>query len=509
MNGEDSVVRTIEVTRREDLPRLAWLVRVDEGSDAVAATVGPWVEERPDAVFEGAWAGDISSDFSDSFSFTGSGVLLRDGALVVAAPCHTMEGVYSVHRDGALFFSNSIAFVLEAAGVGLDLNYMGYEADALSIRDGLDRYHREWPLAGGHTLRVHFYCNVVVDPTGQVKEEPKPKPPSAGSYQEYRTFLRNQVGGVRANAADPRRIHRYPPIVFCSNGYDSSACAALGREVGCDEAVVFESKRASRSDSGRDVVTALGYTQIHEKHELAYRDTDTADLFVATGELGTSLYFAAAADELAGRLLLSGAYGDKVWDRFARVNDQVHRYTPLPDTSRREFRLATGYLMFAPAFLSTMRIADLLAISNSPEMAPWTLGNDYDRPIPRRIVEEAGVPREMFGQHKDGGAGTSLRYGTLVQLRRTMPPKSLDRFTSYLTGARQQRSKLRPTYMLRAAVYLVYVAAALLDTRGFKAPLRTLNRRLPVTYTCSPFAPSYLFPWGVSELARSYRGDAT
>ena len=33
----------------------------------------------------------------------------------------------------------------------------------------------------------------------------------------------------------------------------------------------------------------------------------------------------------------------------------------------------------------------------SDEMAPWSLGNDYDRPIPRRIVEEAGIPRALFG----------------------------------------------------------------------------------------------------------------
>ena len=36
----------------------------------------------------------------------------------------------------------------------------------------------------------------------------------------------------------------------------------------------------------------------------------------------------------------------------------------------------------------------------SPEMAPWRLGNGYDRPIPRRILESAGVPRALFGARK-------------------------------------------------------------------------------------------------------------
>ncbi len=30
-------------------------------------------------------------------------------------------------------------------------------------------------------------------------------------------------------------------------------------------------------------------------------------------------------------------------------------------------------------------------------MAPWSVGGRYDRPLPRRIAEEAGLPRERFG----------------------------------------------------------------------------------------------------------------
>jgi len=34
-------------------------------------------------------------------------------------------------------------------------------------------------------------------------------------------------------------------------------------------------------------------------------------------------------------------------------------------------------------------------------MAPWRLGNDYDRPIPRRIGEDVGrISRDLFGQQK-------------------------------------------------------------------------------------------------------------
>ncbi|MGY1802942.1 hypothetical protein ACI78T_06650 [Blastococcus sp. SYSU D00922] len=501
-------MRTIEVRRRDDIPRLAWAVRVDLDSGNALATIGPWVESRPDAIFEGAWCGDVlEADFSNSYSFTGSGAIIRGDDIVIVSPCHTIEAVYSVRGSRSLHFSNSIAFLLQEAGASLDLNYLDYEADALSISKGLGLYRRTWPLAEGREMGVHYYCNLVVSPKGGIREESKPKPSPMTSFLEYRQFLSDVVAAVHQNATDARRAHQYHPLVFCSNGYDSSTCAALGREIACDEAVVFESKNKSRSDSGRRVVEALNYSTIHEMEELAYRERRDAHLFVATGELGTSIYFAAAADELQGKLVLSGVHGDKMWDRAARVNDQIYR-SPYPDTARKEFRLCTGYTMLAPAFLTVGRMQDIVSISNSADMTPWTLNNDYDRPIPRRIVEEAGVPRNLFGQHKDGGAGSSLRFGTLAQLRRVMPHASFEEFLPYLRAARRKRKKMNTRFAKRAVAYLFFLAAVLLDFRGLKAPAR-LVWRWPTAYQCSVFAPSYLFPWGVSVCAQSYRDPAT
>jgi hypothetical protein len=33
-------------------------------------------------------------------------------------------------------------------------------------------------------------------------------------------------------------------------------------------------------------------------------------------------------------------------------------------------------------------------------MLPWTLGTGYDRPVPRRLAEEAGIARDSFGIRK-------------------------------------------------------------------------------------------------------------
>ena len=39
-------------------------------------------------------------------------------------------------------------------------------------------------------------------------------------------------------------------------------------------------------------------------------------------------------------------------------------------------------------------------------MKPWTLDTEYDRPVPRRIVEEAGVPREIYAARKTTSANS-------------------------------------------------------------------------------------------------------
>jgi hypothetical protein len=79
--------------------------------------------------------------------------------------------------------------------------------------------------------------------------------------------------------------------------------------------------------------------------------------------------------------------------------------TPLvrPDfigVSLQEFRLRVGFIQVPVALFALSCDRSVWEITGSEEMKPWTLGTDYDRPIPRRIAEEAGIPREWFGQKK-------------------------------------------------------------------------------------------------------------
>ena len=65
-----------------------------------------------------------------------------------------------------------------------------------------------------------------------------------------------------------------------------------------------------------------------------------------------------------------------------------------------EFRLRTGFMHVPVPGLAFNRAATVRAIGESAAMRPWRLDTAYDRPIPRRLTEESGVPRTVFGVEK-------------------------------------------------------------------------------------------------------------
>ncbi|TDL32889.1 hypothetical protein E2R51_09505 [Jeotgalibacillus sp. S-D1] len=359
-------------------------------------------------------------------------------------------------------------------------------------------------MSDSNTVHIHYFLNLSINQNLDITKVSKPLPPSFSDYHDYKGYLSEVLKSLAQNAASSERNVRYSPIVFSSNGYDSVACAALGREIGCTEAVVFESKRKNRSDSGKEAVLALGYETIHEKHELDYLKTNCSEEFVAGGELGTSIFFAAAEKELEGKLLLSGVHGDKIWDRNCQTAGEDIIRSFFPDTAKTEFRLRVGYQQIPIPFIGVLNHRDVHQISNSDQMAPWSIREEYDRPIPRRIAEEKGVPREAFGIEKVGGAASSLRFLSLGYLKKVMPPKSFEDFKQYYETNKSQRKK-SIHYFIRFKLYSIYCLTVFLN----KLHLTVFERIMRVNkwnrkYTCSPWAPSFLLHWGVEKLGRKY-----
>jgi hypothetical protein len=110
---------------------------------------------------------------------------------------------------------------------------------------------------------------------------------------------------------------------------------------------------------------------------------------------------------------MTGIFGDNVWgtDRQSRLPMLQEPDTDYlnPTIIWTDFRLRVGFIHLPAAACGALHRPAIQRITFSKEMKSWSLGGNYDRPIARRIVEEAGVPRELFGQHKSRGAPWSPR----------------------------------------------------------------------------------------------------
>ena len=390
--------------RSDNLPCLAWCLACDLNASVAVLTHGSGVETTEQGFAEGAWDGAFETFGLDSAAVcAGSGGrLASDGSLILATPTHTLEALYSISNENTVFVSNSLVFLLTAAGLELDADYRSYVLDQKTIARGLGAFVPGIPTRGGATITRHYHCNLLLRAGDGPRELEKPEPPSFGDFAAYRDWLADSVGAIVRNASDPARHSTYRPIATISSGYDSPATAALALAAGCNEALTI--REASwgpvTDDSGTPVAEKLGLT-VHEvglTDYLAAPGLPEAD-FVAPGD-ASDVPMSAFAPWLANRILLTGFHGDKIWDPN---NPDVSRRIARGDASGSnltEFRLRTGFIHLPVPFMGCTRAADIRRISRSSEMDHWRIGGHYDRPIPRRIAEEAGAARESFGQHK-------------------------------------------------------------------------------------------------------------
>jgi hypothetical protein len=399
------------------LPPLAWCARIEHGNAIVAVLHGGSVETRPGAFVEGAWNADFAAlDLTGATVVAGTGGIAERDRVRFSASTDTCSPLFTIGKAASTYVSNSPAFVMAVAAEAPDDMYPFYPYDLLRIyRQGLRCSRGQLALYSGAGLGVHFSTIVSVDAQGRVTFDRHPlcEPPT--DYRSYKAQLLDAVSKVIENAKDPSRKRSYRPLASLSRGYDSCASVALAKPTECTETFTFTDSRqkASNSDSGAEIARYLGVTcQVYERWR--YLDLDgcaEAEFgYVATASM---VPLATSGNQFRGRLLIVGDSGGSIWDpRRAWACDELSRawMRHTLGLSSIEFRLRVGYIAFAPPGIAARHNRRIHAIALGEEMRPWSVGGDYDRPIPRRIAEEAGLPRESFGMLKLASAHTHLIY---------------------------------------------------------------------------------------------------
>jgi hypothetical protein len=378
----------------DTLPNGAWIVSCSGGVRRIVSGAG-LRQISPHVYFEGA-VGNTSNPEQAAEVF-GTGVQERGADTMLLTTSHSLEMLFFVRNSaGHWHASNSLALLAAQADLSLDWDkqYTGRLATAVK---GIEEYSTQIGHADGWEISRFMVRNVVVSPQGHVTFEDKPVAPAFKSFDQYQTYLKDTL---RSAFDFAQRHGGYTPAATCSTGYDSACASALAASVGCKEAITLRNARGGDSDSGREIATALGLdvTEFDRPQEGAV-EWESMVPFVASGMGGEDYCYQAFGPAIAGKVVVTGFHGDKMWDAGVHPNAVLSR-GDISGSSLQEFRLWTNSIFIPVPMIGALQHAAIAAITEAAEMAPWRLNNDYDRPIARRIVETAGVRREAFGQRK-------------------------------------------------------------------------------------------------------------
>lgn len=400
-------------------PPLAWEALC--AGDGVVVRHGTGVEVRDDWFCEAAWDGPFAEGgFDRTDIVAGSGGRIRGDRLTFVSSGSTVDRLQSLRTQAGWRVSNSLPCLLACDDVQLDPTYRSYYHDFVTVVSGLERVKRRVHTVTGE-LDLHYFENLVWDGTSLVTLE---KPAGArrfSSFKSYEDFLLTAMATVAANAGDGLRAKPFKGLGTLSRGYDSTMVSVLARRAGAiGEVMTFSRARGGQSDDGSSIAAVLGLRPIVADPD-AWRRQDCPEIpFIAVNGYGEEVHYAPLASLLDGRILYTGYHGDKVWAKDTKnLSPNIVRGDPT-GLALSEFRLRAGFLHCPVPFWGVRQIADIVRISNDQAMEPWNIPGDYSRPISRRIVEGAGVPRAGFGQMKGAASVMLWSYKQAFLTRKAM-----------------------------------------------------------------------------------------
>jgi hypothetical protein len=475
----------LDATLVRQWPKLAWVAIVSDDSCDADVLHGPCVEANPQWCAEAVWSGEYAQgDFDRTDRVFGTGVRVRRDGLVFVSSASIMDRLWVIRAERKLHVSNSLPAILAVTGRSLangpidSLMHTTWGSRRRTASAGLDK---------GEVV-VHWLDNLVVR-GGQLKVVPKPDTaPQFRRYEDYHRFLVESMQEIGKNLRAPTRAHRIEPLATVSSGYDSPAVALLSRHAGCERAITISDSNSMwrGSDSGTAIAKKLGLSCRSYRRTAASYPNEIA-VWAASGKAGLLSW---SRFEWPGPVCAAflGSYCDTIWSRKRIPRDYTERSQSF--LSMGEFRLWSGMLQCPVSFLGMHHAEEINAIASLPEMEPWSVGGSYDRPIPRRMLEEAGLARGSFAQRKKDTSHES-------PFRWPYSREASQSFRSYLLARGR-----RVPHM--SSVAIIRVIATLEKLWG-KNIARHLRLPRFGRFWRSYSNPELLFRWANEALANQYK----
>lgn len=500
-----------------NLPALAWIATVVK--DQVNVVCGQKVEMYDNFWVEGAWSGEfLTADFDTAEWFCGTGAVIKGDSIVFVTPTGMHAGLYLLEDDEEIIVSNSLPFIMAVKGYDFDPKWPWYERFFnWNVLQGIYKYDstvHAIRLCEGQEPKVDeriqmiMYRNITVAKSGKISIDIKKDTKGFDSFDEYYTRLVNTMKSLTLNAQDENRKVKYRVASFISSGYDAATCAAIAKETGAEYAMTFSAKGKYAADSGVSAAKHLGYKTIIERDADDYklRNDFPETVTMAGGDIGTEISFCSFDEDMKDHLVYSGENGDFVWGKvegYQTINDEIHIVWRNSEIGLWESHLHQEYIPVPMTSFGIRHWSDLFKISNSSEMQKWSVGGEYDRPIPRRILETKGLPRDSFGRKKYG-AGFFYAFDWKKRILSRMSPKSASEFEKYM---KQNHNKLpMKIYISYLWNYKVFYWNSICARFGIKMGIRIPDsKRERLNGITNPFAARYCIPWAGHHMVDEYK----
>ncbi len=406
-----------EFCKNEHLPKLAWLAHSSYSSELMHIVHGPNVEVRDHFFVEGSWDGDFESGrFDNTDNMIGTGGIIRDDAVIFVSAANTLDSLYYVEKDEFMVVSNSLPFLLAKLDDRLPAAYDKYDQFLDSVLDGISEYEKILD-AEKHEINRLIYKNIKYDGS-VISLQDKPLPQHFQTYDDYYIYVDKTYSRIVKNIRSPDRVIQ--PDIFStqSRGYDTTAVNSIASKYGIDKAFTctksrdknafYKNERSGQDDDdGTDIAKVLGFPCVPIDRLCFVKDLENEELYYASHYKLADvnlLEVTRHVNEVA--ILLTGVRGE-IWygkEYYAAGyksagSDELKKFD-MAGHGMGELRLHVGLILLPFPFIGARRQNDIHAITASDEMDPWRLEQVYDRPIPRRMAEQGGVPRDYFGQIK-------------------------------------------------------------------------------------------------------------
>ncbi|NWO06339.1 MAG: hypothetical protein HLX50_11770 [Alteromonadaceae bacterium] len=405
----------ISAVEQKGLPRLGWIAVIDKPTLQVSVIHGQDVETTPRFIVEGIWNDDFrQGNFHTSDHFFGSGVRQDADSVWLVPSTALVDRLVLAEDEERYFAANSLVCLMAYLNARPDpANNYKQQSDA--ILAGVNDYDPTFPVIHDRIgeFRQLFYHPVEITQQGLFRRTRRVSG-EFNTFEHYRNELNQSLRAIGQNAGDSARHKPLLAYTTLSRGYDSTATTVLARELGITKA--FTSRRSSSGipswlspdaaiDDGSVIAQKLGI-------EVGYLDytpdqiQEDEPLFICPSPAEPELAFYHAYQEIRNNsrpsIMFTGYHGDKLWCRSPgeKYLDSAIIRGDTSGLNLSEARLESGFINAPIPFMYATQIASLNRLSNAPEMAPWSVGGSYDRPIPRRMGEEAGLARADFGTRK-------------------------------------------------------------------------------------------------------------